>query len=351
MKRTPLHVPTFTLFEAFGPVDAYRKAAEVRTGVRPVPPVSLTPLDAYVLRLLADFHPRLRAVYDLAGDPTHGDSAALWATLDPSLPVRVAARPDTAWAVELTDFLRLGACPAPEWVEPAAVAERLRGEADPTLVVLAGAPGADLLPLVEQVHAAAPAAVLAVLPVGLAGADPQLESLLIRARSAGLRLALVRELHPCLGSSRMAVLAPAADAHTSAALERIARLFTGNFDFLALAKQGFALSQELAKQEAEVARLKEAARQAAERHAGDLWAADQRREADARLYQARYDELAAHYHDVAHHYSAVLNSTRWAAVNKLMAVRLWLLPPGSGRERLGKLVMRSGRRLRAAVRR
>jgi hypothetical protein len=333
-----------------------------------------------MMHLVASLHPGYGAIVDLAAPATWGASAILWAARQrgghvylPSPTEEGVAGPP--WLGDFTRYLETNDPPqalrsyrAQDRTSGPPMPAILEGEDRPVIVSLAPTSGdaRDSIPSLQSIFDADRRAVVLLKPLGLIGEDPAIEGLLAWARAAGLGLTPVRDLAPFLSSSRMAILYRPDDAQVTDLLKRIRRLFTGNFDFLTLAHQAFAQGQSNALLDARLKTLdtrfqaRDAEYKALEGQFKALEAHYRAFEADHRAFEARSEALedhcrvlaereravAMHAQAIEEQLISVTSGTRWAAMQKMMWLRLKLFPRGSVRERAARFVMQRQRRLR-----
>src|SRR5258706_3369238 len=74
-----------TIFSSYRRIEQYHHLIEQAQGARLYPPVALSPIDAFLMRLLVAYYPVRPQLIDLAADLTFGASAILWADTHPSI--------------------------------------------------------------------------------------------------------------------------------------------------------------------------------------------------------------------------------------------------------------------------
>lgn len=358
-----------TLFDTYAPVERYFQDLQSRTGATPSPAVPLPAEDAYVIRLLAGWHPAIHAVLDLSGPATCGATTVLWASQDRSRRVFVPAYDRDcergAWVQVLNDTLSQYAGTSPvECVDEhltagnlPALIDRCGGGHRPLLVVLPLASAEDENPLesLASIFAAHPRTIVVTLPLGLIGQDRRLGPLVEWTSANGFRLIALRELCPFLGSSQVAIVSPADDVQTAETLKRIQRLFTSNFDFLSLAHQMYTLTRantkldsQLKDAKAKGAELERVLRER-EAHMHDAQMKIEELDHSAQGWARECERIAAHAMRLEAQVRLLTCGTSWSLVQHLRWLRQRLAPRDSLRERCGRYVMRMQRRLRGAA--
>jgi hypothetical protein len=236
--ETSTFLPTIT--SVYAAVEDYLVyLADAGEGIPSAPPVTVQPIDALLIALMAAYQPGRPHVVDLASEATCGASTVLCSTIPAVHSVAVAHSPPSAWRFAMTRYLRDLHQPLAEILEVEDDVEALRAVAHPqTPLLVLAAPRADAVAVfgaaVERWLAHSSRTLLLVLDVGETGVCPILAAL--SAGSSG-RLALLRERAPALAGSRLAVVGHHADVVLEQVLFRIGRLFNDHFQYLEMVKR------------------------------------------------------------------------------------------------------------------
>lgn len=354
--------PLGTLFEAYAPVERYYRMLE-SSGDEPRAPLArLRAEDAFLLHLVGSMYGQARAIVDLAGAPTWGATTALWTSQDRGrrvlAPDPTMGRPDDlAWPdvlLEFVDELSPAADldfypPESEDAFPPDLPGLRPGDRRPVLVCFALSPeaGRDPAGLLGPIYDAQPSAVVLLLGLGRVGEDPAVETLSAWARTHGLRLAALRDLSPFLASARAAAIYPSHDAEFPQVLDRIRRLFDGNFDFLTLAHQTCTLSLAKGKVDARAKELQARCGELERALQGERAASEELRgEVSHRGRQIEGLRLQIDRECSRPILKALALQCGRRALSFGRKHRALLAPRNSQRERMAKAIMRFQRRLR-----
>ncbi len=242
-QRTPGILLQATLTEIFAPVARYEAALKRSGKLTPHPPVPLRAVDAFLMQAWAAITDPSPTLVDLAGEATGGRSTVLWNSLGFSVETPATSE---GWGAVLGRILRDEAQESAHSAQMMTAGDEVEGLSAPSLVCLAAVPGnpTETIARLNDVHDRNAHAVILLLPLGPIGDDPAVGPLLAWSEARGLRLNSMRDLSPSLESSRVAVMAPAADPTHLRKLERLRLLFASNLDMLALAARNFELAYE-----------------------------------------------------------------------------------------------------------
>lgn len=233
-----------TIWTSYEPVARYLRDISARAQDGATPPICPQPLDFHLVQQLAAFAPAAPVVLDLAAEATWGASTVAWATHDAI--ARVVA-PHLAWAEAAPVAWRSLLAANGNALSLDATIDDTRGwdaltrgaDDAPVFCILAVAEddAARLATLLQALFAHLPRAVAFVLSLGQIGRSAVLDAALaFCADTPGYRLTALREISPFLAASELGVIARQDDADTGAALDRLAQVYTGNFQFLTLAR-------------------------------------------------------------------------------------------------------------------
>jgi hypothetical protein len=246
MLRNPLRVDGFhaTIGSAYHAVEGYlERLASLSGAGDAASPLSVSPIDALLIHLLALYQPARPYVVDLAAASTWGVSTLLCRT-DPSVRQVVTSceNPGEKWQTILGHYLRDWTVPLVECVTVEGTRDALAKVSDsvaPTLVIAVSKDATT-----EQSSTAfeiwlelAPQAVLVLLGVEKTGDSSALAFLTARCTRSTYRLALPRELAPALTQSRLALVSRRDNPTFDSALGRIEQLFASQFQMLDLIKR------------------------------------------------------------------------------------------------------------------
>lgn len=354
-----------TLFETYAPIERYWEELRSRIGAAPAPRKLLPAEDAYLLRLLAAGHNRRRAVLDLAGPSTWGATTLLWTTQGNSVRVYAPALEGLeAWESVCHEHLKEHSGSSslrflPHEMADASLPEMMSacdaGNGALMVVLPASEDSQQLQADLEAIFRVNSKARVVLVPLGLLGEDSRLGTLLTWTASQELTLTALRDLSPCLAMSRLGVIGPAADVELQESLKRIGRLFTSNFDFLTLAHDCYTTHRANTKLEAQVkeatAARVEIEKVMCERDRELAEARHRIRELDMSAvgWSRECERMAAHAMWLEDQLRAATRGRGWSLVQRLRSLKQKLIPNNSFRERCGKLLMRTQRRLRGAA--
>lgn len=246
MPRNPLQIDGFhpTIGSVYHAVEGYLEhlAAFSGDGVNAAP-LTVPPIDALLIHLLAMYQPVRPNVVDLAAAPTWGVSTLL-CRANPSIHrvVTTLENPPEKWRTILDHHLRDWTMPLVECVTVEETRNLLDQVPDPQAPVLVIASSQDA----ARQHSSAafetwlesdPKAVLVLLGVEKAGDSSSLAALIVRCTGSTYRLALPREMAPALSESRIALVFRRDNAAFESILVRIGHLFANQFPFLDLIKR------------------------------------------------------------------------------------------------------------------
>lgn len=266
MPRNPLRADGFhpTIGSAYHAVEGYLEHLAALSSTRDAaPPLTVPPIDALLIHLLALYQPRRPYVVDLAAASTWGTSTLLCRTdLSMRRIVIPKENPPKKWHTMLDHYLRNWTLPLVECVSVEGNRDVFAEVSDPLAPTLVIAASKDAM--AQQSSAAfeswlelAPQAVLVLLGVEKIGDSSSLASLTARCTGPTYRLALPRELAPALVESRLALVSRRDNTSFEGVLARIGHLFAGQFRFLDLIKrvcdsalEQSALSEPLSNQRA-----------------------------------------------------------------------------------------------------
>jgi len=311
---------TPSLTSCFRPITEYLRLLRGASRNLVSPAVALSPHDAWLLYQLAAFYPLAPTVIDLAAEATTGASVAFWAAhpgvrrvlalagpptsrpatdwrrLFPRAAAELKLAPDSWEIIETTLDQRDGRDAITRVIDPLAPPFFLLAATDTDAATVT-----DTLVTIRAIHADA---VTLIIPLGLTGQSPLLDTVLRSCPADGPdRLTLLRECSPFCAASPLGVIARAENPFVFEAFERLHRLFDGNFQFIDLVERATAASLHEAsaerKAEATVEAMAETARQQmAERDARIAELDAQVIERDARIAERdtrlmRYDARIA----------------------------------------------------------
>lgn len=245
MPRNPLQIDGFhpTIGSVYHVVEDYleRLAALSGAGVN-APPLTVPPIDALLIHLLAMYQPVRPKVVDLAATRTWGVSTLLCRT-NPSIHrvVTTLENPPEKWRTILDHHLRDGTMPLVECITVEETRHLFDQVPDPQAPLLVIASSQDAArqqspAAFENWLESEPKAVLVLLGVEKAGDSASLASLIVRCTGSTYRLALPREMAPALSESRIALVFRRDNAGLESMLVRIGQLFANQFQFLDLIK-------------------------------------------------------------------------------------------------------------------
>lgn len=248
-----------TLFACYKPVERYARLLRRTLGAAQPVAVTVSPIDAFLMHQLATLLPERPQVVDLAAEATLGASTALWASHPGVRRVVAAVRAGTAaqhngsggngngtaggavpWrqlfdetqdGQEIEPMPPVTLVPLPQDSAAWEALARLLDQQGPALFLTA--------PAVETVRAifgAVPDAAILLLPLGRLGGDPAIDPLLTFCQAEACRLKLLRDLAPFFHESELAIVTRGQRPEVAQALERVQRMYDGNFQFLRLAR-------------------------------------------------------------------------------------------------------------------
>jgi hypothetical protein len=227
-----------TIASAYAAVEGYvERLAERDEKEGSVPAVSITPVDALLVSLMATYHPGRPNMVDLASAATRGASTVLCRTIPGVRCVAVPRGEAHEWRAALSRYVL-------DLDQPLAEVLDLDNDEDavraltPSLVLTAPHPeaAAAFATTLQRWLGGGSGNVLLVLGVGETGACPLIKALTAQAVEPPWRVALLRERAPALAGSRLAVAAPRGDTATKESLFRIGQLFNDHFQYLDLVK-------------------------------------------------------------------------------------------------------------------
>jgi hypothetical protein len=246
-----------TLFACYKPVERYHRLLRHTHSVQRPAAVTVSPIDAFLMHQLVALLLDRPQVVDLAADATMGASTALWAS-HPGVrrilgTVRTGAATDrngggngNGTADEAESWRRLIEMPGElgrDPKRPTTLVRRPEDDAgwqalarslDPQAPVVFLAEPA--VPTLRAALKAVPDALMLLLPLGRVGQDPALGPLLTFCDVAGCRLTALRDVAPFFHDSALALLTRGERPDAAQALERVRRMYDGNFQFLRLAQ-------------------------------------------------------------------------------------------------------------------
>lgn len=243
-----------TLATAYEVVDGYADYLTRESEHRPMSSrVSLAPVDALLLWLLASYQPHRIDIFDDVQADTAGASTVLCRTIPAVRSVVVRRHASGLWARTVDSYLAELDHPTAEMVaitDGAAIGQAAVDESALTFAGFNRARISDFWLLTSVAKGAEGVAVqaqrwlesssggvVAVLGVGDTGACPVLAGLVQCCAEASLRLELPRERAPALSGSRLAIVARRSNESCAEALFRIGRLFADHFQYLRLVQQ------------------------------------------------------------------------------------------------------------------
>ncbi len=246
MPRNPLRFDSFhpTIGSVYHAVEGYQEHLETVWGAGDFsPPLSVPPIDALLIRLLASYQPTRPWVIDLAASPTWGVSTLLCRT-DPSVRQVVALKENSQekWRNVLDHYLHDDTSPLVECVTvegTQAALDKVTGSRASVLVIASSTDATKLhsCAAFEYWLERLPHAIFVLLGVDKTGDSSSLASLIVRCTDSNYRLALPRESAPALADSRIALVGRRDNAVFESALARIGQLFANQFHFLDLVKR------------------------------------------------------------------------------------------------------------------
>src|SRR5579875_974651 len=246
MPRNPLRVDGFhpTIGSVYHAVEGYLEHLAAFSGMKDTTaPLTVPPIDALLIRLLTMYQPSRPYLVDLAAAPSWGVSTLL-CRADPSvrLVVTLAENSSVEWRSHLDHYLRDWTLRLVECVTVGDIREAFAKVSDlqsSTLVIVAASDATN-----QQSSAAfeswlegTPQAMLVLLGVDKTGDSSPLASLIVRCTGSNYRLALLRELAPALGESRIALVSRRENAAFESVSSRIGHLFANQFQLLDVLKR------------------------------------------------------------------------------------------------------------------
>jgi hypothetical protein len=243
-----------TIATAYTAVEGYlERLAQPGEGQASSPPVTIQPIDALLVSLLAAYQPGRPHVIDLASEASGGASTVLCRTIPVVHSVGVPRGFSGGWHAVMTGYLRDLHQPLAEVYDfENEEAVLLPANAPGPLLILA-APCADAATAfagkVARWLASRPQALVLVLDVGETGVCPILAALTGSCIGAPRRLALLRERAPALAGSRLAIVGHRSNDVFEEALFRVGRLFNDHFQYLEMVKRACLSAMDRAPEE------------------------------------------------------------------------------------------------------
>jgi antitoxin component HigA of HigAB toxin-antitoxin module len=243
-----------TIATAYAAVDEYlERLAQPGEGLTSPPPVTVQPIDALLISLLAAYQPGRPHVIDLASEVSCGASTVLCRTIPAVRSVGVPRSFSGGWRSVMLHYLR-------DLEQP--LAEVYDFENEEAVLLPANAPGPLLVLTAPRTDAATafaakvarwlasrPQALVLVLDVGETGVCPILAALTGLCLGAPRRLALLRERAPALAGSRLAIVGHRSNDALEEALARVGHLFNDHFQYLEMVKRACLSAMDRAPEE------------------------------------------------------------------------------------------------------